>query len=443
MSAPPGLLIAATNSGAGKTTLTLGLLRALTRRGLRVGAAKCGPDYIDPGLHALACGRSSFNLDSWAMRPGLLSALRAQLERDADLVVCEGVMGLFDGRPDTVEQSDGSSASVAARMDWPVLLVVDVTGQAQSVAAVVRGFAAHRADVRLLGVVLNRVASPRHQASCRAAIEATGVPVLGALPRAPDLQLPERHLGLVQALDTQQPEARLDALAAFVESHLELSQLLERVRLDQARRAARVETAIDGLTPPGQHIALAHDRAFSFVYPHLLEGWRRKGAELSFFSPLANQGPDPRADVCWLPGGYPELHAPQLAANHHFLQSVRSFAERRPVHGECGGYMVMGETLVDASGAEHALLGLLGHRTSFARRKLTLGYRAGLLAQDCPLGARGSWLRGHEFHYATLHTPGDDAPLFERVEGTTEGCVGTRRGLSSGSFFHFIDKSES
>jgi cobyrinic acid a,c-diamide synthase len=322
--------------------------------------------------------------------------------------------------------------------------VVDVTGQAQSVAAVVRGFAAHRPDVRLLGVVLNRIASPRHQASCRAAIETTGVPVLGALPRAPSLQLPERHLGLVQALDTEQPEARLDALAAFVESQLDLAALLARVQLDHHHQSVQEagDVAAAALTPPGQHIALAYDRAVSFVYPHLLSAWRHAGAEISLFSPLADQGPDPRADVCWLPGGYPELHAAELAARHTFLLGVRSFAQRRPVHGECGGYMVMGEALLDADGKEHALLGLLGHRTSFARRRLALGYRAARLAHDCPLGARGHWLRGHEFHYATLHEPGADAPLFERAEGTTEACLGTRRGLCSGSFFHFIDASD-
>jgi cobyrinic acid a,c-diamide synthase len=433
-------MLAATRSGAGKTTLTMGLLRAFRRRGLCVASAKCGPDYIDPGMHALATARSSVNLDSWAMRPALLETLRAHIEQGADLVVCEGVMGLFDGRPHSSPAADGSSASIAARMAWPVVLVVDVSGQAQSVAAVVKGFAEFRSDVRVAGVILNRIASPRHLASCQNAIEAVGVRVLGALPSDSSLKLPERHLGLVQASETEEPDRLLDAIAAFVENHVDLDALL-RLANEAVTPAASspVSAASARLVPPGQRIALAHDRAFSFVYPHLLGAWRSAGAEIVPFSPLADQGPDAHADVCWLPGGYPELHAEKLAGNRHFMQSLRDFAETRPVHGECGGYMVLGESLVDATGKHHAMLGLLGHSTSFEKRRLSLGYREARLSASTVLGPAGTWLRVHEFHYATLLARGSDEALFDRAEGTTEACFGTRRGRASGSFFHFLD----
>jgi cobyrinic acid a,c-diamide synthase len=440
---PAGLMIAATRSGAGKTTLTMGLLRAFRRRGLRVTSAKCGPDYIDPGMHTLATGRTSVNLDSWAMRPLLLAELRARLERDADLVLCEGVMGLFDGREPASEASsaygDGSSASIAAHSGWPVILIVDVSGQAQSVAAVVKGFSTFRSDVEVAGVILNRVASARHLASCKRALEAAGIAVYGALPTEAALRLPERHLGLVQAADTERPDELLDALAAFVERHVELDALLAAAR--RSHEPAGVESAATlQVTPPGTRIALAHDRAFSFVYPHLLAAWQERGAQILTFSPLADQTPDPSADVCWLPGGYPELHAPLLASNERFKRALCEFSRARPVHGECGGYMVLGESLVDAQGTAHAMLGLLGHRTSFAQRKLQLGYREARLSADGVLGRAGTWLRGHEFHYATLCTDSAlDAPLFDRAEGTTEACFGTRRGQVSGSFFHFLD----
>jgi cobyrinic acid a,c-diamide synthase len=439
----PGLIVAATRSGAGKTTLTMGLLRALRLRGVSVNSAKCGPDYIDPGMHTLATGRSSVNLDSWAMRPALLAELCRELETDADLVLCEGVMGLFDGREGSTDAAspygDGSSASIAAYTGWPVLLIVDVSGQAQSVAAVVKGFANFRNDVVVAGVILNRVASARHLSSCQRAIESAGLVVLGALPTEAALRLPERHLGLVQAADTEQPEQRLNALAAFVSQHVNLDALQGLAR--PSRLGERL-TSADSLTvaPPGQRIALAHDRAFSFVYPHLLAAWKQRGAQILPFSPLADETPDASADVCWLPGGYPELHAPGLAKAERFKRALAEFARSRPVHGECGGYMVLGESLVDADGREHAMLGLLGHRTSFAQRKLQLGYREARLAAHSVLGSAGSWLRGHEFHYATLAQGSrEDAPLFDRAEGTTEACFGTRRGLVSGSFFHFLD----
>lgn len=432
---PPGLLIAAPRSGSGKTTLTLGLLRAARQRGLRVLGAKCGPDYIDPAFHAAATGRPGLNLDSWAMERGLLHALVAAAAQDADLVLCEGLMGLFDGVPAAPGRS-GSSADIAAAFGWPVILVLDVSGQSQSAAATALGCAALDRRLRIAGVVLNRIGSVRHQALATEAIERIGLPVLGALRRAPEIALPERHLGLVQATETAELELILDRLAAFIETQVDLDQLLA---LAVPSRFEWMET-VPALKPPGQRIAIARDAGFSFLYPHLLKGWRAAGAELSFFSPLADEAPPPDCDFCWLPGGYPELYAGRLAAATRFLDGTRSFAESRPVHGECGGYMVLGHGLIDASGTHHQMLGLLGLTTSCEKRQLTLGYREAELLADTTLGRRGVKLRGHEFHYATIVDTGDDAPLMSLNDayGSTPRLAGGVRAQVSGSFFHLI-----
>jgi cobyrinic acid a,c-diamide synthase len=432
---PPGLMIAAPRSGSGKTTVTLGLLRAFRRAGIVVGGAKCGPDYIDPAFHEAASRRPSLNLDSWAMPPGLMSDLAGEVGSGCDLVICEALMGLFDGVAGPVGRS-GSSADVAAALGWPVLLVVDASGQSQSAAAVVKGFATYDPRVTVAGVVLNRLGSPRHAALARGAIEAVGIPVVGALPRAAGVVLPERHLGLIQAGETGDLDVRLDAMADFVTEHADL----EAIRALSSPGGAPDESLCAALPPPGQRIAVARDDAFSFLYPHLLLGWGQAGAELRFFSPLADQPPDPDCDACWLPGGYPELHAGRIAAAGSFLDGLRRFAQTRPVHGECGGYMVLGAALTDADGAIHRMAGLLGVSTSFADRKLHLGYRQARLAADHCLGPAGARLRGHEFHYASIGDLGGDSPfaLAADAYGGAELPTGSRRGNVSGSFFHVI-----
>ena len=431
-----GFIIAAPHSGAGKTTVTLALLAALKQRGHRVRAAKAGPDYIDPAFHAAATGAPSVNLDSWAMAPELLDALAAEAAADADMFVIEGVMGLFDGAPG-VARRRGATADLAAHFALPVVLVVDVARQAQSAAALVRGFAAHDPAVRIAGVILNRVASERHRALVGDAIAAIGVPVLGAAPRDAVLALPERHLGLVQAGEHADLKNLFERLGAMAEQHCDIAGILACAAPLKIDRAVSAHAA---LSPPGQRIALACDCAFSFIYPHVVEAWRRAGAEILPFSPLADEPPAERADCCWLPGGYPELHAEKLAAARDFADGLRRFAHTRPVHGECGGYMVLGQSLQDADGRVHAMTGLLGHATSFAKRKLHLGYRTARLLSDCALGRAGTILRGHEFHYATIENAGDDdclAEIFD-AEDKALGRSGTQRGRVTGSFFHAI-----
>jgi cobyrinic acid a,c-diamide synthase len=431
-----GLMIAAPRSGSGKTTATLGLLRAFKRLGVNVVGLKSGPDYIDPAFHAAACGREGVNLDSWAMAPNLLAALAAQTVNESTLALCEASMGLFDGVP-AERGRTGASADVAAWLGMPILLVIDITGQAQSAAAIVKGCASYDERLKVAGVIVNRVASERHRRLVVEAIEAMGVPVVGALPRNDTIALPERHLGLVQAGETEALDARLDAIADFIEAHVDCDRVLA---LAADLSLASSSPAPAAIRPPGQRIALARDAAFSFIYPHLVQGWRAAGAEIVPFSPLADEPPPSDCDVCWLPGGYPELHAGRLAAAERFRDGLRRFAETRPVHGECGGYMALGESLIDASGVAHPMAGLLGVETSFEKRRMTLGYREARIASDCALGTAGMVLRGHEFHYATIVASGADDPfVFVRdVYGAPEAPSGSRRGRVTGSFFHVI-----
>jgi cobyrinic acid a,c-diamide synthase len=430
-----GLIIAALRSGSGKTVVTLGLMRAFARRGLAVACAKCGPDYIDPAFHAAATGRPSYNLDSWAMSPSQLGALAAETAAGADLVIAEASMGLFDGVP-AGEGRSGASADIAAATGWPVLLVHDVTGQAQSAAAILSGVAPYDARIRIAGVVLNRVGSERHLRLVKEAVEKAGLPVVGALTRDPTLAMPVRHLGLVQASETKNLDELLDRLADRVSAQVDLDQVLTLVAPCLSTPAQKSLP----LSPPGQRIAVARDEAFSFFYPHIAAGWRRAGAELLFFSPLADEPPSADADICWLPGGYPELHAGRLAAAANFREGLCRFAATRPVHGECGGYMVLGRALTDAEGRIHAMAGLLPVTTSFAKRKLSLGYRTARLLDDHPLGRAGTILRGHEFHYATGMEDSGNAPFADMTDayGGDWRPAGSRLSNASGTFFHII-----
>jgi cobyrinic acid a,c-diamide synthase len=435
---PPGLIIAAPRSGAGKTAVTLGLLRALRRRGHVVQPFKCGPDYIDPAFHAVAAGRPSFNLDSWAMGADLIATLATVPSRSADLCIAEGVMGLFDGAAARGQSGSGTSADLAALLGWPVVLVLDVTGQTETAAAVAHGCARYRDDVSIAGVILNRVASPRHVALIAPAFERINMEVFGAIAREDAMALPERHLGLVQAQEISTIADRLDRLADVMEAGIDLDAIR------QAARPAKV-LPVDGagrrVTPPGQRIALAQDRAFSFMYPHLLRQWREAGAEVVPFSPLADEAPDAAADAVWLPGGYPELHAGTLATAHVFRSGLRKMASRAvPIHGECGGYMVLGRGLEDADGGKHEMAGLLGLETSFRQRKLHLGYRRARLRTACSLGAAGTEVFGHEFHYArTVSAVGDPLVDCRDAQGSEVPEQGVRQGSITGTFFHVID----
>jgi cobyrinic acid a,c-diamide synthase len=434
-----GLILAAPASGSGKTLIVAGLLSHMRDRGIRVAAAKAGPDYIDPTFHALASGRRCLNLDPWAMRRETLAGLVAQLESDAELVLCEGVMGLFDGTG--ADGTAGSTAELARLTGWPVVLVVDARGQGASAAALVAGFARHEPAVPLAGVIFNRVGSARHREILERsqARHLPDLPCLGVLSADPQLSLPKRHLGLVPAEERPASEVVIARAGAAVATGIDIDRLTELARPSRMTGNAWLVP----LPPLGQHIAVAHDDAFLFAYPAVLDGWRRQGAALSFFSPLADQAPEPEADAIYLPGGYPELHAGRLAAAERCLAGLRRAAGAGgAIYGECGGYMLLGDSLTDADGATHRMAGLLPLATSFGERRLHLGYRSARLLADTPLGPRNACFRGHEFHYATTVRAGDAEPLFALADswGTDLGASGLRRSSVFGSFIHLIDR---
>ena len=460
-----GLVIAAPSSGSGKTVVTLGLIRHLSNTRRDVASAKAGPDYIDPAFHATAGhaaaghaamgGRQCLNLDPWAMRPGTLARTAAALS--ADTVICEGVMGLFDGAfvkagesgGDGNDGNDGSTAELSRLTGWPVVLVIDARAQAASAAAVLKGFTEFRGDVSVAGVVFNRVGGGRHEEILRRACSQSvpNIPVLGCLPRidGPEgLNLPERHLGLVQAVEHPDLERFLDTAAGLVAEHLDVDGLLELARPLKLDGGAGMSTP---LPPLGGRIAVAADEAFAFSYVSVIDAWRDAGSEIVPFSPLADESPDAAADAVYLPGGYPELHAARLAAADNFMAGLRDRAAAGAVvFGECGGYMVLGRGLTDADGVRHAMAGLLGLETSFADRRLHLGYRRVVGLADSSEFEAGAAFRGHEFHYSATLAEGGDAgpgrPLFRAAdaEGNDLGDVGLAEGRVAGSFIHLIDR---
>lgn len=429
MAEPNGLLIAAPRSGSGKTVVTLGLLAALKARGLAVAPAKTGPDYIDTAILERTAGRPAVNLDPWAMAPDRLKTLAAGHAAGADLLLVEGVMGLFDGAAD----GTGSTGDLATVLGLPVLLVVDAERQGQSVAPLVAGFANWRADVRVAGVILNRVASTRHERMLTAALAETGLPRLGVIPRDVGLVLPERHLGLVLPDETAGFETVVGRAGEVVADYVDLSRVLQL-----ASPVASADLPTPRLAPLGQRIAIARDRAFAFLYRHMLEDWHAAGAELSFFSPLADEPPAPDTDAVFLPGGYPELHGAVLSAAANFRAGLLAARDRGAlIYGECGGFMALGEVLFDKAGVPHEMASLLPVITRIDRPKRTLGYRRLAHQSPLPWPAR---LMGHEFHYSSVKQT-RLTPLFATTDALGEvlPAIGAVEGRVMGSYAHVID----
>jgi cobyrinic acid a,c-diamide synthase len=427
-----GFLIAAPHSGSGKTIVTLGLLRALKDKGVRIASAKAGPDYIDPAYHAAATSRGCVNLDPWAMRPEQIRALVLEASADSDLIVVEGMMGLFDGAAD----GQGSSADLAIILGLPVVLVVDCTKQSHSVAALVHGFSTYRPNVGIAGVILNRIASPRQERMIRAALAPQGTKILGVLPQLPELQLPSRHLGLVQAHEHDDLELYLVAAGRSVSQYCDVEALLH-LSDGSSNNGENPRPVI--ISPPAQTISVARDTAFAFSYPHVLTGWKNAGAELSFFSPMEDEAPLAGCGMVYLPGGYPELYAERLSACSSFRAGMEAAHKRGAViYGECGGYMVLGDSLISADGASHRMLGFLPLETSFATRARKLGYRRLRGVSGSPFPQNYT---AHEFHYSTVLRHGDAESLFHAQDtlGEDLGPAGMMRGNVSGSYMHLID----
>lgn len=430
----PRLVIAAPGTGQGKTTVAAALMRLLRDRGLRVAPFKAGPDYVDPTHHRAAAGRPGRNLDGWLLSPDTLRALFRRAvtgEREADVAVVEGMMGLFDGRDAVGEE--GSTAQTAKLLAAPVVLVLDVWTMARTAAAVVHGL--HRFDpaLPLAGVVLNRAAGPGHYALCRDAVEGeTGVPVLGWLPPDPEISVPERNLGLVLAGERPMD---LDRLAARAAETVDVDGLLA-----VARAASPLPDGPDPLPARVRErravIAVARDAAFDFYYEDNLDLLRGLGAELRFFSPLSDASLPEDAGALLLGGGYPELHAARLAANGEMREAVRRFAASgRPVYAECGGLMYLCEWLVDAEGARHAMAGVVPGASVMGGRP-TLGYREVVALRDSPIAREGETVRGHEFHYSVREPGPAGAAAYRRPDGETEGVVAGPGGNVLASYVH-------
>jgi cobyrinic acid a,c-diamide synthase len=431
----PRLVIAGTGSGVGKTSLTVGLARCLARRGLRVQTFKVGPDFLDPTYLTLASSRTCYNLDGWMTSREYINELFSQATADADIAIIEGVMGMFDGAsPTTLE---GSTAEMALWLDAPVILIVDAHGAARSLAATVRGFSQFDARVRVAGVIANRGGSERHRAWLAESLSAAAVaPLIGMLPDGSLPTLPSRHLGLVTADEKLLPTDVLDQLADICERHVDLSQLMKCVNhasdsslpredepevravhtnADAVRRESEIsnfESPIPSLSPPDSRalfhpptirLGIARDAAFHFYYPDNLESLERSGAELIPFSPISDSHLPSDLDGLYFGGGYPEVHAAQLADNATMLADVRQFATSgRTIYAECGGLMYLGRSLTSLDGTKHALAGVLPIETQMLKKLRSLSYTEVQWNDDSLWGPRGTIVRGHEFHYSEI-----------------------------------------
>lgn len=428
---PVGFILAAASSNSGKTMLSLGLQRLLVRRNVAVAPAKCGPDYIDPAFHKAASGKTSINLDPWAMAADEIRARASGHASGSALLFCEGVMGLFDG----AAGGKGSTASLAKILNMPVILVLDVKGQAQTSAALIHGLKSYDPDLEIAGIILNRVGSIHHESLLREAIKPLDIPILGAVRNNPELEMPSRHLGLIQAEEYSDLEARIDAIADHIATNIDLGQLLA---VAKSLTPSQSKASYQRLAPLGQHIAIAKDAAFTFLYPHILQDWKEQGAEISFFSPLKDEGPNPEADAIYLPGGYPELHLEQLAAAKRFKQAMREAADAgKCIFGECGGFMILGKEIIGKDGDHQDMVNLLPITTSFSMPRLHLGYRKLSAASGLPWVGK---LSAHEFHYANIVWQGEAESLFHatNASGAALAPMGLKQGSVMGSFAHII-----
>jgi cobyrinic acid a,c-diamide synthase len=393
-----GFVIAGPASGVGKTTVTLGLMAALRRRGLEVQPFKCGPDFIDTGHHTRACGRPSRNLDGWMLSADRNSDIFRRNAAGADVCVVEGVMGLFDGASGTSEA--GSTAEMAKLLGLPVVLVIDASAAARSVAALVHGFETFDPQVKIFGVIFNKVAGPVHYALLREAVESTcGALPLGYLPREERIQIPERYLGLFTASEDLLPNASLALLAELVEGHINLERLLESAASFAARPKA------EPCAPTGSHVrvGVARDRAFCFYYEDNLDALRAAGAEIVEFSPLQDATLPAGLDALYFGGGYPELYAGQLSANREMIAAVRKFADKGGViYAECGGLMYLANKIVTRDHEAFSMSDVLPLGLQMTDRLVNFGYAEVCLARDCFWGGAGARARGHSFHCSTI-----------------------------------------
>ena len=435
-----GLLIAGTASGVGKTTVALAIMAGLRRRGLAVQPFKCGPDFLDTGHHTRICGRAARNLDTWMLSVEANRSVLRNATRGADVIVAEGMMGLFDGKNGSTEI--GSSAEIAKLLRLPVVLVVDAAKSARSVAAVVLGFEMFDAELALAGVILNRVGGERHYEMLREAIESScKTKILGWLPLEPAISIPERHLGL-QVATEQAADGQEDAIDSFAlaAQHLDLDDLLA---LECGLEMAGVEPARVAISASADvvRVGVPSDHAFSFYYEDNLDLLREQGVEIVWFSPMTDASLPFGLDALYLGGGYPELHAKQLSGNRQMLGEVRTFAASgRPVYAECGGMLYLSESLSVDEGS-YAMAGVLPLSMQMTDRLVQFGYVTVEFTEDCLLGRKGTVVRGHSFHHSRIISRGEVATNYhvqysmsgkEELEGFRQGNV-----LASYIHLHF------
>ena len=427
--------LAGTHSGAGKTTVTLGLLAALKARGIEVQPFKCGPDYLDPGHHAAACGVVSRNLDAWMMGPEAVQASFSRALAGKEAAVVEGVMGLFDGAlPDRLE---GSTAEIALLLDLPVVLVIDVRAMAGSAAALVKGFVEFVPELKIIGVIANRVGSVHHREIIARALAAAGLPpLIGALPKGAVPELPERHLGLVSA-EAERDREIYQRLGAAIEEHIDLDLLLAQCHSLRPRPPARPQ-------PPARikkaRLGLARDRAFQFYYADNLDLLAAAGIELVEFSPLADPQLPAGLDGLYLGGGYPELYAAELSANQRLREEIAAFAAAGgAIYAECGGLMYLSRELVDLDGRSWPMCGILELATTMGRRRFRLGYVEAESRSETIFGPAGTRWRGHQFHWSEpdRKPDPDQAPLAcRRPREDSRRPAGYRKNRVLATYIH-------
>ncbi|MGB1251102.1 MAG: cobyrinate a,c-diamide synthase [Candidatus Promineifilaceae bacterium] len=418
----PSLMLAAPESGSGKTTITSAIIAALTKQGLTVQPFKVGPDYIDPTYHTIAAQRTCRNLDSWMLGKEAACESFVRNCQGADVAIVEGVMGLFDGFG--VLDNEGSSAEIATLLDIPIVLVMNARGMARSAAALVKGYHTFSPNVKLSGVILNRVGSPRHAAMCQQAIEAeTGVPVLGYVLRNQDLVLPERHLGLIPTAEKGDWHSFIQNAAGIVANTIDLDRLLtvSNYPLSVPRYPLSPPPASPDTPHPKVRIALADDEAFSFTYPENVELLEEAGAEIVRFSPLHDATVPDNVQGLILVGGFPELYAHTLSENRPMLNAIRTVhAKGIPIYAECGGLMVLTEMLYDKVDNAFPMVGLLSGNSRMTAR-VKLGYRTVTALADGPVLAKGEQMRGHEFHYSLWENRPKNLPHAYHIESRAGG----------------------
>jgi cobyrinic acid a,c-diamide synthase len=402
--------IAGTNSGVGKTTITLGLMRALKRRGLKVAPFKCGPDYIDPSYHRQAAGAESVNLDTWMIPPEGLRNSFARNSDDADVAVVEGVMGLYDGA--SASSPDGSTADCAEKLGIPVVLLVNARGIAGSIAALVKGFRDFSKNIKICGVIANNVGSESHANLLKDALAANGLPpLLGALPHDEDWSLPERHLGLTPFCENSKTSAWFETLAEAAEKHIAIDRLLE-LSMSIRQEEGRIPRTV--FPSPSSRIAMARDDAFHFYYADNIYNLRMAGFEIVEFSPLNDNKIPEKTDLLYLGGGFPEIFAGQLADNCEIRNSIKKFAEAGGrIYAECGGMMFLCRNLRNSQGREFPMCGVLPASTFMKDRMRALGYREVTVLHDMPFCKAGTVMRGHEFHWSDFTPDEPLAPLYK------------------------------